>query len=182
MALESLVGTSLFQLRVNAFRPPSSEGEIHFDLRGRQRDGLIVEALRDGKRCWVGVFGFGETKFDFVSFVGNSTATVVAHGQAYWLNALEPEKWSTTTSPYLDGAVSVESCSCNVAYDDWGVYVVSASGDILEHQLDADGIHDLRVDGHFVVGTYEAVSKGGALVPFSISLEGDDKGSLSAGT
>jgi hypothetical protein len=173
MALESLVGTSLLELRVRAYRPPSSEVEIHFDPKGRHRDGLIVEALRDGKRCWVGVFAFGETEFDFVSFVGISTAVVIAHGQAYWLNVLEPKNWSISRSQYLEGALSIESCSCVVAYDDWCVFVISASGEIHEHPLDADGIHDLKVDGRVVVGTYEAVSKGGSLVPFSISLGAD---------
>jgi hypothetical protein len=58
-----------------------------------------------------------------------------------------------------------------VAYNDWGVSLISAAGELARRQLDADGIHDVRVEGSAVVGTFEAVSKGGRLEPFSIPLE-----------
>jgi hypothetical protein len=131
----------------------------------------MVDVYCSSTRLWSGVFAFGETGFDFLSIIPGSTHIVVSsHGQGYVVDAERPDIWKIIPSAFLNGGVIAPEASCVAVHDDWTVYSICGSGNIAEHQLNADGIQGVRASGNVLSGTYEDASAGGAQRPFRIEL------------
>lgn len=132
--------------------------ELHFDPLGRARDGLMLDVLERGHRLWSGVFAFGDTAYDFFSFIPNvPTLVVISHGQGYVTAADEEHRWRAIPTSRLHGAIVAPS-GCIVCYNAWALYVIWNSDRIGVKKLAADGISDVHVRENSVFGKLESSS------------------------
>lgn len=106
-------------------RVARSSSELHFDPNGRIRDGLLIDVYEEKHRLWTGVFSFGETTYDDVMLLPQSTTiVVVSNGQGYAVNGVEPDQWRAVPSSVLVGSVLSEDRHWTVLYDAWRLYAV----------------------------------------------------------